>query len=155
MEQQVLAWRSETVNKYSQFFRGDRSTGQLIRYAIVGIASNLLGYSVYLLVTYAGAPSKTTMSVLYLTGAIVGFVGNRQLTFSHKGDLLSTGFRYFIAHTLGYLLNLAMLVLFVDKFGYPHQVVQGIAIFVVAIFLFVAFKLFVFTKTHLSKETSR
>jgi putative flippase GtrA len=143
------------VNKYLLFFRGDRSAGQLVRYAVVGMVSNLLGYSVYLLATCAGAPSKTTMSILYLTGAIVGFIGNRQLTFSHEGDLLGTGVRYVIAHSLGYLLNLTMLVVFVDKFGYPHQLVQGFAIFVVAVFLFVAFKLFVFTKTNLSKETSR
>jgi putative flippase GtrA len=136
------------VNKYLLFFRGDRSAGQLVRYAVVGMVSNLLGYSVYLLATCAGAPSKTTMSILY-------FIGNRQLTFSHEGDLLGTGVRYVIAHSLGYLLNLTMLVVFVDKFGYPHQLVQGFAIFVVAVFLFVAFKLFVFTKTNLSKETSR
>jgi hypothetical protein len=41
-----------------------------------------------------------------------------------------------------------MFILLVDMLGYPHQWVQIAAIFVVAGFLFIAFKYFVFRDTE-------
>lgn len=117
---------------------------QLARYALVGFVSNSAGYLVYLLVTYLGATPKITMSVLYGLGATIGYIGNRNFTFSHKGSLLGTSVRYLISHFFGYIINLIILVIFVDHFMCPHQLVQAIAIFIVAAVLFMSFKVFVF-----------
>lgn len=127
------------------------SFAQLTRYALVGIVSNLAGYLVYLMVTYLGATPKLTMTFLYGVGAAIGYIGNRNVTFAHKGSLLGSGIRYFMAHCFGYFINLSILIMFVDKFGYAHQWVQAIAIFVVAGFLFIAIKFFVFTDLNASK----
>jgi putative flippase GtrA len=127
-------------------------TRQLFNYAIVGVASNFAGYLVYFLITYLGATPKITMTLLYIAGAAVGFWGNRKLTFAHKGSLLGTGLRYIIVHCCGYFINLAILVVMVDKLGYAHQWIQAIAIFVVAAFLFLAFKFFVFTDIATSNK---
>ena len=121
---------------------------QLTRYALVGIVINLFGYLVYLLVTYFGATPKITMSLLYVVGAASGYFGNRNFTFEDKGNLLGSIFRYFIAHFFGYFINLALLIIFVDLFMYPHQWVQAVGIFIVAGFLFIAFKFFVFTNLN-------
>lgn len=118
---------------------------QLIRFAFVGIVSNLAGYLLYLLLTYFGATPKLTMTLLYVVGATIGYIGNRNLTFAHKGSLFGSGVRYLLAHCVGYGINLVILIIFVDKLGYPHQWVQAVAIFVVAGCLFIAFKFFVFT----------
>jgi putative flippase GtrA len=123
-----------------------KSVTQLFRYGLVGIASNVAGYMLYLLITHFGIQPKIAISFLYPIGAFIGFWGNRKLTFAHKGSLLGAGFRYIIAHGLGYFINLAILIVMVDKLGYPHQWVQAIAIFIVAAFLFLAFKFFVFRK---------
>jgi putative flippase GtrA len=123
------------------------SAQQLLRYGLIGLASNLAGYMVYLLITYLGATPKISMSLLYGVGAAVGFWGNRRVTFAHCGNPLGAGLRYAIAHGIGYFINLAILVVMVDRLGYTHQWVQAIAIFVVAIFLFLAFKFFVFGKS--------
>jgi putative flippase GtrA len=117
---------------------------QLVKYALVGLASNAAGYLVYLLITHAGMPPKTAMSFLYAVGATAGYFGNRTLTFAYKGGMFGSGIRYLITHLVGYLMNLAILVTFVDFFGYPHQLVQATAVLVVAAYLFIAFKLFVF-----------
>lgn len=122
-------------------------SGQLIRYGVVGAASNLTGYLVYLLITYWGVDPKWTMTLLYAVGASIGFIGNRQWAFAHKGALLSSGARYLVAHCCGYLINLCILLLFVDRMGYPHQWVQAAAVIVVAGFLFLAFRYFVFPKS--------
>ena len=132
-----------TVNARSSF-------NQLIRYAFVGIMSNSAGYLVYFLFTYLGVTPKITMTLLYSVFAAIGYIGNRKYTFSHKGNLLGSGARYFLAHFSGYFINLALLIIFVDHLGYAHQLVQAIAIFVVAIFLFLAFKYFVFRSMNVS-----
>ena len=120
---------------------------QLIRYALIGIANNSAGYLLYLLMTHLGAAPKPTMTLLYAVGAAIGYAGNRSFTFVHRGNLVSSGTRYLIAHCFGYLVNLAILIVFVDYFGYPHQWVQATAIFVVAGFLFLLLKFFVFSKS--------
>jgi putative flippase GtrA len=119
---------------------------QFFRYGLVGIVSNLIAYLIYLLITYYGVSPKIAMSILYITGATVGFWGNRRWTFAHNGSFFHTGIKYIISHSLGYLLNLSILVVFVDLLGYAHQFVQAVAILIVAGFLFTAFKLFVFRK---------
>ena len=119
---------------------------QLFRYGLVGIITNIALYSFYLLITYLGIEPKKAMTISYIVGASIGFVGHREWTFSHKGALLGSGARYCIAHLLGYLINFLILLTFVDRLGYSHQWVQAAAIIVVAGFLFVTFRYFVFPK---------
>lgn len=132
------------MDEWPRAVRTAGTVSQLFRYAAVGIVTNLAGYLVYLALTSFGSPPKITMTVLYGVGAAIGFVGNRNLTFSYQGSFLGSGIRYLIVHCFGYCINFVILVLFVDRLGYAHQVVQGVAIFVVAIFLFTTFKIFVF-----------
>lgn len=117
---------------------------QLIRYGLVGVANNATLYLLYLLITYLGVEPKTTMTLLYIIGASIGFIGHRKWTFAHRGDYSSAALRYILAHLLGYLLNFLILFAFVDRLGYAHQWVQGMAIIIVAGFLFIVFKYFVF-----------
>ena len=126
--------------------RRDKPALQLLRYGVVGLGTNLALYFIYLLITYWGLEPKKAMTVLYIIGALMGFFGHRKWTFTHKGAFLGSGIRYFIAHLLGYLINFIILLTFVDKLGYSHQWVQAGAILVVAGFLFVAFRYFVFPK---------
>lgn len=117
---------------------------QLIRYGLVGVASNAAIYFVYLLITYLGVEPKTAMTLVYVIGASIGFIGNRKWTFAHRGDSSSAALRYALAHIIGYLLNFLILFTFVDRLGYAHQWVQAVAIIIVAGFLFIVFKYFVF-----------
>jgi putative flippase GtrA len=119
---------------------------QLHCYALIGIISNIAGYLLYLLITHLGVTPKITMTVLYGVGATIGFWGNRKLTFNHQGSLLGSGFRYIIAHSVGYSINFLMLTFMVDSMGYSHQWVQALAILVVALFIFISFKLYVFSQ---------
>lgn len=119
---------------------------QLLCYALVGLLSNLAGYALYLLLTHLGCTPKLTMTMLYATGAIIGFFSNRRFTFRYDGHVGAAGFRFLLAHALGYLLNLTLLLLFVDVLGFAHQIVQAIAIVFVALFLFIVFRSFVFVQ---------
>lgn len=118
---------------------------QLLRYGVVGGGVNLMLYLGYLLINHLGLDPKKSMSLIYLVGVGIGFFGHRQWTFEHSGDARQSITRYMFAHLLGYFINLFLLFCLVDYFGYPHELVQGAAIFVVAAFLFIAFKYWVFS----------
>lgn len=117
---------------------------QLIRYGLVGVVSNVAIYFFYLIITYLGVEPKTAMTLVYVIGTVVGFIGNRKWAFAHRGDFSSAALRYVLAHLFGYLLNLLILLVLVDHLGYAHQWVQILAIIIVAGFLFIVFKYFVF-----------
>ena len=117
---------------------------QLISYGLVGVANNTVFYFVYLLVTYLGVEPKIAMTLMYIIGASIGFIGNRKWTFAHRGNSTKAALGYVLAYLFGYLLNFLILVTFVDQLGYAHQWVQAMAIIIVAAFLFVISKFFVF-----------
>ncbi|MDO9213372.1 MAG: GtrA family protein [Methylococcales bacterium] len=120
---------------------------ELIRYGLVGVASNATIYCVYLLITYLGVEPKAAMTLVYILGASIGFIGNRKWTFAHQGNATSAAIRYVLAHSFGYVLNFLILYTFVDHLSYAHQWVQAAAIIIVAGFLFIVFKYFVFRES--------
>lgn len=122
----------------------------LFNYVLIGLITNFIGYIIYLFVTYLGITPKLTMTIMYSLCATVGYIGNRNYTFEHQGGMLGSGARYFIAHFFGYFINLVILIIFVDHFMYPHQLVQAFSVFVVASFLFITFKFFVFSNINAS-----
>lgn len=117
---------------------------QLLRYGMVGIASNVAGYLLYLLITSLEVDPKSAMSGLYAVGVGLGYFGHRQWAFAHRGAMAPSALRYLLAHAGGYALNLALLVVCVDHAGLAHQGVQAVAIVVVAAWLFLMFRYFVF-----------
>ena len=140
----LLKYVKITVIRILIRLKNNRHVSQLFSYGMIGIVVNLGSYLAYLFFTYLGGSPKLTMSVLYVVTAFISFMGNRNLTFRHKGGFLGSGLRFSISHFIGYLINLALLFIFTDKLGFPHQFVQVCAIFIVATFLFIAFKFFVF-----------
>jgi len=124
------------------------SASRLLRFGLVGIASNIAGYLVYLLLTGIGGTPKLTMTVLYGVGATIGFIGNREFTFAHQGSVFKAVIRYILTQCVGYLINLVILIVMVDHLGYSHQWVQAVAILVVAMYLFLAFRYFVFAPAN-------
>jgi putative flippase GtrA len=153
MERQALAWQFSPMSSFP-FARRHPSAVQLFRYALLGVASNLAGYFAYLILTSLGSAPRLTMTLLYGIGAAIGFIGNRKLTFVDKGSVSRSGARYLAVHLFGYLINLSILFVFIDKLGYPHQLAQAIAIFVVASLLFFAFRRFVFRDPDTSSRKS-
>lgn len=117
---------------------------QLIRYAVVGVMSNLLCYLAYLGLTRLGMDPKLAMSMLYCVGVLQTFVFNRNWTFKHGGPQRAEFSRYCAAYAVGYVLNLSVLYILVDLHGYPHQVIQGMMILILAAMLFLAQKFWVF-----------
>lgn len=126
--------------------RGQHLHWQFLKYALVGFGSNVVLYILYLLITNLGIGHKSAVSVLYLIGVLQTFLFNRSWTFDYKGRRIGTFWRYMITYATGYLVNISMLVLLVDKMGLPHQIVQAVLIIVIAAGIFGAQRLWVFRK---------
>ena len=128
---------------------------QFLRYAIVGLVSNLLLYLGYLLLTTWGMGYKSAMTLTYALGVAQTFLFNRSWAFRHQGVFHSTFVRYVASYAFGYALNFAVLWLAVDKLGQPHQIVQGVMIFVLAVLLFILQKYWVFSEITRHKFASQ
>ena len=118
--------------------------GQIVRYGIVGISSNMVGYLLYLVITAAGMEHKLAMTLMYAVGVVQTFIFNKRWSFDHDGSHGHTFVRYVISYGVGYIANLTALYLCVDRLGWPHQAVQGVMVFVVAVLLFMLQKFWVF-----------
>ena len=127
-----------------------RALTQFARYAIVGFASNVVSYAIYLVLTRIGLAPKVAMTLLYSIGVLQTFVFNKKWSFRFAGATKPALVRYATAYALGYVINLLALMLLVDRAGLPHQVVQGGMILVVAVMLFLAQRYWVFP--HASKS---
>ena len=120
--------------------------GQVRRYGIVGVLNNLLGYLIYLFITWFWLDPKIMVTLMYPIGAVTAYYGHAKYAFSYNGRHSHGLVRYIIAHLIGYGTNIGMLYLFWNQLGYPHQLVQAVAIVVVAGVLFLLFRYFVFSE---------
>ncbi len=120
---------------------------ELIRYAAVGVATNGFGFLLYILFTAHGVSPILTISIFYPIYLVLAFYLNKKWSFSHKGHMSTSAFRYVIAYVGCYVLNVAVLRVFNGYLGYSHLIVQAVAIVVFALLLFGAQKYWVF-KTH-------
>lgn len=118
--------------------------GQFVRYSLVGLASNLLLYLAFLVLTAAGMEPKVAMTLLYGVGVAQTFIFNKRWSFRHGGLHGPAFVRYCIAYGLGYVINLLVLIVLVDRMGYPHEIVQGVMVLSLAVMLFLLQKFWVF-----------
>jgi putative flippase GtrA len=98
---------------------------QFLRYATVGVISNLVGYTLYLIATGLGTAPKVAMTVLYAAGVLQTFLFNKRWSFRDQGLKGISLLRYCTADASGYVLNYAMLAVFVDVLQFWHEYVQG------------------------------
>ena len=127
---------------------------QLVRYGIVGLTSNGILYLFYLLLTSFGVGHKLAATLGYALGVAQTYFFNKSWSFGHTGESRAAFIRYVLAYLSGYVLNLAVLAIFVDVLGYPHQLIQGLMILLLAGYLFVLQKYWVFPEGRLSSEAS-
>lgn len=143
----VHRWNNNVLQKGREW----QVLTQIIRYGVVGVMTNLLGYLIYLAVAWLWLEPKLAVTILYPIGAFTAYFGHAKYSFSYKGRTHVGVLRFFIAQSIGYGLNVALLYVFVDKFMLPHQLVQAGAMFVVAGILFLLLRYFVFSSRQVNR----
>ena len=122
---------------------------QVATFGLVGIFSNIVGYTLYIIVSEFFLDPKLAVAILYPVGVIISYIVNRRFTFkSSKGQHLSKGARYLAVYAIGYFLNLFLIIWLVDGYGFPHQIVQAVAVLLVAFLSFLLLRLFVFRQKN-------
>lgn len=121
---------------------------QLFRYAVTGLAANMLLYAAYLLLTSRGEGHKLAMTVTYCTSVFCTFIFNRRWTFEHGGTIPAALLRYLATYAFGYIFNLTAQLLLVDVAGLPHRWVMAALVVISAGLIFLAQKYWVFPAGH-------
>jgi putative flippase GtrA len=117
---------------------------QFLRYATVGVVSNLVLYALYLVATGLGIAPKVAMTALYAAGVLQTFLFNKRWSFRDRGPEGIALLRYCAAYASGYALNYAMLAVLVDVLQLRHEYVQGVIVLLIAVYLFVLQRIWVF-----------
>ena len=68
---------------------------QLISYGIIGILHNATGYLIYLFFTWLGIDPKIVVGVSYPMAMLVSYIGNKKVTFHHKGVITKSSIKFF------------------------------------------------------------
>lgn len=124
------------------------------KFAIVGVANNIIGYLIFVILSLSGTSAIPAMVVSYCTGMFISFFGNRSFTFGHQGRNREAILRFIVVNAVGLALNAAILWLFVDKIGFPQIPVQLLAIGCVAVFTFTLMRAWVFQNRAKESELS-
>jgi putative flippase GtrA len=127
-----------------------RITAQLIRFLIVGIASNAVLYVLYLAATNIGIGHKGAMTGLFALGILQTFFFNKNWSFEDRSASTSTFLRYAVAYGFAYGINLAAMLVLVDRYHLSDRLVQAGMIVIVAAFLFAAQRFWVFPASRRS-----
>lgn len=117
---------------------------QISRFGIVGVMNNLLGYLIYLAVTWFWLDPKLAVTLMYPISAMTAYFGHAKYAFTYEGQHNFGVLRYIMAHLVGYAINLSLLFVLTDMLGYPHQAVQACAVVVVGGVLYLLFRCWVF-----------
>ena len=91
-----------------------------------------------------GAGHKAAMTALFMVGVVQTFFINRLWTFGSDRSFWVAFQKYLLIYSVAWLVNLFGLILFVDKLAFAHELVQGVAIMVIAISMFILQKFWVF-----------
>lgn len=117
---------------------------QLIRFGVVGLASNAIGYGLYLLLTRIGVGPRYAMSVLYSIGVLQAFVFNKRWTFNHQGSSVNALGNYVLLYALGYAFNVVTMTVCIEVLAWPHQWVMLGLLLIMPLLFFGGQKFWVF-----------
>lgn len=121
-----------------------RVTYQALRFLVVGVASNVVLYGLYLAATSVGIGHKSAMTCLFSLGVVQTFFFNKNWSFQDRNGGGSTFVRYLVAYLVAYAINLGAMLVLVDSYHLSARAVQAVMIVVVAIFMFAMQRWWVF-----------
>jgi putative flippase GtrA len=116
------------------------------RYTVIGLLNNLVGYLIYLLITWLWLEPKLAVLLMYPVGAFSAYFAHAKYSFQNSEISKSSAARYIISQLIGCAVNIAILHVLTDQLNYPHQLSQAVAILAVAGILYFLMRYFVFSK---------
>ncbi|MCH2143353.1 MAG: GtrA family protein [Phycisphaerales bacterium] len=121
---------------------------QLIRYGMVGLIVNVIGYLSFLGMVYAGLHHQVAATLMFAIAVLASYVANRNWSFAHQGGVARSFSSYLVLYIAAWVLDVLVLYIFVDRLGWHHALVQGVAILGIAGLLFVGQRYWVFRQAR-------
>lgn len=116
----------------------------IIRFAIVGIISNLILYALFLCLIFICVSNILSMTICYVLGVCQTFYFNKKWSFKNSGPILSSFLCYVVLYLSGYILNIISIYLLVSILGFNIIYIQAINIIVLALYLFLVQRFLIF-----------
>jgi putative flippase GtrA len=129
-----------------------RSLGRVLKFGVVGVVNNAVGYGLFVVLSLAGVGHVEAMTASYLVGMAISFWGNRSWTFGHRGSIWSTVSRFVAANLIGYAVNFVVLNAFVTGAGVPQIPAQLVATAIVAVCTFTLMRMWVFRLSSVAAD---
>lgn len=121
---------------------------QFLRYASVGLLVNIFAYGAYLLITSEGMGHKTAMTLVFVVAVTASYLGQKKITFRHRGEYRRTYTKFWVVFGSCYVFNFCVMYVAVDILGFVHQFVQLGLIFFDAPVVFMLQKFLVFQQAR-------
>ncbi len=118
---------------------------QFIKFNIIGIANTLLTYLVYSLIVYLSDNQYLAVTGDYSVGIVFSYFLNSRITFkSNQKNTFLTFIKMAISYIPGYLLNLLLSFVFIEKWQLNKYFAQIVILGLISLISFVLQKYFVF-----------
>jgi len=115
-----------------------------LRYLLTGSGMSTAIYLGYLGATAIEISPVWAISLIYPAAVGVSYFLNRRFTFTSARRHRESTWRFILAHTAGYLLNVGLLWVFTRFTLIDHKVAEALVLVTVGMFLFVVLRVFVF-----------
>lgn len=126
-------------------FLSNTVVNQVLMYGLIGITTNAIGYSLFLLFTlYLKISPYLVISFLYPLLISFTYIFNKDNTFQQKKPQKNQKIIFASIYLSVYLLNILILYITTNIFFAPSYLGQGIAIIILGIYLFLMQKKYVY-----------
>lgn len=117
---------------------------EIFRFSLVGIISNLISYVFFIFCVYILDINYVfTLTILFLLFFLINFFINRTWTFKSISNIKESAIKFIFTYIIGYLLNVSLLIYFVEYLFLPVGYVQICLIIFLAIYYYLMNKFFI------------
>jgi putative flippase GtrA len=118
---------------------------QVLRFGLIGVTTNIVGYSLFVLCTlYLKFSPYLVISFLYPLAITATYILNKDHTFKQEKTLKKQKIIFITLYLSAYLLNILIFYIATSILLVPPYLAQGIAIIVLGIYLFLMQKKYVY-----------
>ncbi len=113
---------------------------QISRFISVGILNSIVGYSLYYLLLYLNIYYVQALFISHMIAVTHSYLWNKNWTFKSKGNARIEGLKFFSVYGGTFLINLLILVLFVEKLMFNPKIGQVFALVIATMISFLGHK---------------
>lgn len=113
---------------------------QIYRFVAVGILNTFVGVGAYFILLDLNIYYLFSSLIAHIIGVTNSFIWNKKWTFKSNGNLLNEFFKFNLVYAVIFVVNLVLLVLFVEKFRFNPKIAGVFALGICAMISFFGHK---------------